>query len=159
MQRDRALEILCSKTLNVAKYVVTPDEDSSDWCLALVEARGYGIPVACYGDTRDKFVITPNNLGYIYFDYPFGRREWSDRCWDDSTKPEMILEANTELIELARFLMSYARTSICEVDGCCKGRVTAEFHDPIHCKPSSKKEFVVFVYGDYHDVVEKLRGN
>lgn len=158
MLPSRALEILFTKTLLLNKYMISPEEDNPDWTGPLLEARGYGLPVGCYSDTANKFVITPKDLGHEDFDYCYGRGEWADYCWyGPLTSPDEILDANAELTHLAKFLMPYVRTSLCEIDGCSKGKVSATFYDPFDYAASDDKDLVVFVYGNHDDVLAQVQ--
>lgn len=49
-----------------SKYVSTPDHDDSDWGDAVQEARCRGVPIAAFGDTKDKTVLHPGHLGYNF---------------------------------------------------------------------------------------------
>lgn len=56
-------------------YTLTPGPD--DWEGTVLEARDYGTPMACFGDTNDKFV-----LDLSHFDLEF-ENKWAKGTWYD----------------------------------------------------------------------------
>lgn len=78
-------------------HYLTPSFDEFEAAQAIYEAREYGISIRAFGDTKDKVVITPKNLGF-YYSYTPREGIWgdSDYNWDD------LENANKEMFYLAQ---------------------------------------------------------
>lgn len=138
-------------------YALTPDENDEGWRSAIVEARGYGIPIASFGDTRDKLVLHPGHLGYN-FDYYWGNGSWSDStCWNEFT--EEIGDAYDDLQEIGNFLEGTEKftVSYCNVSGSCKGYLSTDFL--WGCRENEVSDIVLFVYGLTTEYMKKFIEN
>src|SRR5581483_7227693 len=132
------------------KYSLTPDHDDEDWHDAVKEARGRGIPIAAFGDTKDKIVLHPGHLGYD-FTYHWGRGDWtSEGCWDhNSHNKDTINKINDELREIGNKLINLGYVVwIAHISGSCKGYLSTNVY-PL--KEEERDDYandvVLFVFG------------
>lgn len=144
----------------------TPSENSPLWNDAIYEAREYGIHVSAFGDTIDKFVITPKDLGYD-FDYAFGNGSWTsvDGCYQDMTDEEK-LQAYYRLIEIAKFLDKKCDVSMVFIRGNGKGYISTSFQysgDGFRLENEHGDQFVVetknvviFCYADRYELADSI---
>ena len=107
-------------------YSKTPHPYSFEWQNTIKEARGGGIKVAAFGDTKDKLVLHPGHLGYP-FDYSWGRGMWGGDCWDATR--EQISEANARIFDIAKKLSEHYSTYLVNVSGTGKGYLSTELFD------------------------------
>ena len=100
------------------KYLYTPDDYEWD---DVLEARERGIPIGCFGDTSDKFVIDIYHLGYPYNNV-WAKRSWCNTyvCWKKIPKEHMI-KAIYHLIEMGIILSKNFKVKLYLNDGNCKG--------------------------------------
>jgi len=98
-------------------YYITPD--NFKWQADIYEARGHGHPIACYGDTSDKFVLTPQHLGYNTFSY--SSKEWGIQGWDSDTNSELIEKGNKEIYEIGLELAKKYKVWLVSVNITYKG--------------------------------------
>lgn len=115
---------------NYSKYVSTPDHDDSDWNDAVQEARCRGVPIAAFGDTKDKTVLHPGHLGYN-FTYHWGNGTWtSQTCWDyDDTDKDERKKGNDELTEIGKELIRLGYTVwVAQISGSGKGYLSTEVY-------------------------------
>lgn len=150
------------------KYNITPDVDDENWCDAIFEARDRGIPIASFGDTRDKTVLHAGHFGYN-FDYFWGRGTWGDSCWTYSVKKtkkyesdtseedcfdvddETIIKGTNELVAVGKHLLTLGlQVWIVNVSGSGKGHLstipnylTADFE---YKYEHFNQDYVLFVF-------------
>lgn len=96
----------------VKQWCLTPDPADASWTDAVYEARASGIPIASFGDTKDKVVLHPGHLGYP-FRYFWGQGSWSSAdCWDEklTSDVEKIL-VNRYLLRIANAFRTRGRTA------------------------------------------------
>lgn len=156
IDRSKVAAVFCAKLASedpMEEYTITPSEDD-DWGDAVREARGHGIPIACFGDTSDKLVLHAGHLGHE-FDYPWGREYWTDEAgWDDKVPKETKRTAMYELLLLARFLAPTFPVKVLRVRGTGKGYLSyknclspLEAIGPDGEMKKVYSESVLFVYG------------
>ena len=143
------------------RYNVTPP--AYDFYGAVEEARGFGIPIASFGNTRDKIVIHPGHLGYN-FNYFWGQGHWaSASCWDvsqDSETEERQNDASRFLDALALYLQKERRMKVWRVwpsgndkghlsTRICKGAVLDKDDKDLQC--DTEKVLFVFLQNPLKD--------
>lgn len=105
-------------------YCLTPSIESINSAEAIDEGRGYGIPIATFGHTRDKLVIHPGHFGFNY-DYFWGSKRggWSESsCWDKSETDDHKKEASRQLFQVAQHATKRNIDVWCVAPcGTCKG--------------------------------------
>lgn len=129
MSKELFIQLLKGKLEAKDKYYpysLTPDGDEFDD--AVYEARDHGIPIASFGDTKDKMVFHPGHLGYT-FKYYWGNESWGDNsCWDDETPEEKINEVNKSLFAIVPYF-NHHEVKLCDVGGSCKGYLSTNVYD------------------------------
>lgn len=137
------------------QYNITPGIDDG-WYGAIFEARGYGIPIASFGDTSDKLVFHPGHLGYN-FDYAWGNGSWTDRsCWNKKVDKTIISEANSRIFNIAKLLCKKYKVHLVNVSGTCKGYLSTQLFESKNLEDNYDvfkennyltDDLVLFVYG------------
>ena len=130
----------------INRYSITPQADDYGWGDAIEEGRGYGIPIASFGDTSDKIVLHPGHLGYN-FNYFWGKGSWgSGDCFYDIDY-EKKLQANNELASVGQYLIKMGyKVNVCSPSGSEKGYLSTELME-IEDIENNDNDFVLFVYG------------
>lgn len=128
-------------------YTLTPGYDL--WS-TVEEARGYGVSIKSFGDTRDKLVFHPGMLKEWEgkFDYYWGKGEWGSKsCWS-KTKDEDIIKANKFLIEIAVKLKKDYKVGVMKVSGNAKGHLSCVLwtNDFKFDEDQLESDLVLFIY-------------
>lgn len=122
-EKDLVIEICKNKIKfddNKFDYSITPEIDYCGWSDAIFEARGYGIPVYSFCDTRDKVVLHPGHLDYD-FDYELGKATWSDKMWKNDIDDKIREEALNKLFLISKYLINKYKIWIVYPDSDSKG--------------------------------------
>lgn len=150
---------------DVYEYNLTPEYDDDAWCDAIMEARGSGVPHASFCDTKDKFVLTPEHLGYEEFVY-YWLNGWADYdCWtalDMKANNSTIVQANKDLVEVGKKLLPFAKVVVCFPSGSGKGYISCilKLLDSDSSYESIQEDFrddmVLFVYAKLDKLIEQV---
>lgn len=146
---------ICSNKIksrdSIERHKLTPGLYHSGWNDAVKNARGHGISISAFGDTKDKLVLHPGHLGYN-FDYYWGKNFWSSAsCWDKNVSDKEITKANKELLLVGNELSQLGYTLwVVYVRGNDKGYLTTYPFDINNCiKEQLSYDRVLFVFDFY----------
>ncbi len=109
-------------------HVVVGNMRDYDWYDAVLEARDHGVPIALFGNTRDKIVITPRHLGHHKFAYTWGTGQWtSESCWPEWVSEEKRIAVNRHLLHMGEVLSKFHNVYLVRVSGNEKGYLSTGY--------------------------------
>jgi hypothetical protein len=116
---------------NIEPYCITPEINDYIWTSNIkgTKHNKTGIPIECYGDTKDKIVLTPAHLG-APFTYWFERKKCNDVFWDKKCLINVIDKYNEKLLNIGYELVEKGYIVwLCNIHDLGKGNITSLLYD------------------------------